>query len=647
MKKISFVNPNFQQGPQSLNAYYLPYTAGVLWAYAATSEIVSNNFKLEEFIWRREKIDDVVNRLKDQDVVGFCCYIWNNNYNNTLASRLKQANPDICILYGGPQPPIEKDNFFDILPFVDIWVKTEGEITFKRILEAIATTEDFKKIPGMLYNDNGKLIDTGPSERIQNLDDIPSPYLTGLFDDLIKNHPEVSWNGTLETNRGCPYACTFCDWGSLTYTKIKKFNIDRVFGELEWMGKNQIDFISITDANFGIFPERDMAIATKLVEVQHEYQNPRNYTISWAKNQKSEVIDIVKKLMRDGGSTYGLNLSVQTLDEKTLEIIKRKNLAMNKVKEVFDECELNNIPLYTELILGLPGETLESWKNNFYKLYESGNHTGITVYQAQLLENAEMNLTQRNLYNIEGIMVYDYLPGILDNEEIQEGIEIVSSTLDLPHEKMLETQIFSWFQTTFHINGLTNYVSRFLRKYIDEDYSEFYHKLFQYIQQDQFLLSEIERITTYSRNWLTTGLINHPDICGIEIYGWNLIHSTLIKLHADGKIGHVIDVVNRFVRDHYSDCFVDNELLLEELLDFQNTYLVDQAALNNYPKNNTYQHDILGYLQTGTDLVKETAVTFEFPEDKNISLQTFCEKIFYDRRKNFGKARVTVNDSCL
>ncbi len=150
----------------------------------------------------------------------------------------------------------------------------------------------------------------------------------------------------------------------MTYNKVKKFNLERVYDELEWIGKNQCDFVSLTDANFGIFPERDSMIADKLIAVQKEYNNPKAYTIAWAKNQKREVVEIVRKLIYEGGSKMGLNLSVQSMDDNVLEIIKRTNLEMNKITEVFEMCEEYNIPLYTELILGLPGETLETWKDN-------------------------------------------------------------------------------------------------------------------------------------------------------------------------------------------------------------------------------------------------------------------------------------------
>ena len=219
MYKVSFVNPNFQQGPKEFNAYYLPYSVAVLWSYAIQFESINNNFTLGDIIWKRELIEDAVNRLKDSDIVGFSTYVWNHNYNKVLARELKKANPNILLIGGGPEYPIEKSNIFEVHP-IDVCVKLEGEIAFKSILEEyLNSSPNYKQISGILINENGVAYDTGKSLRIDNLDDIPSPYLTGMFDELMKRYPDVRWNVTIETNRGCPYACTFCDWGSLTYNK--------------------------------------------------------------------------------------------------------------------------------------------------------------------------------------------------------------------------------------------------------------------------------------------------------------------------------------------------------------------------------------------------------------------------------------------
>ena len=635
---VSFVNPNFQQGPKEFNAYYLPYSAGVLWSYVIQHPTINSNYEIGEFIWRRDLIEDAVETLKHSDVVGFSTYIWNRSYAQVLGRELKKANPNILIIGGGPEYPIEKDGFFEKYPYMDICVKQEGEIAFKRILEEhLKETPDYTSIPGLLINDNGKTVLTGSSPRIDDLDVIPSPYLSGIFDKLMSKHPEVRWNATLETNRGCPYACTFCDWGSLTYNKVKVFNLERVFDELEWIAQKGIDFVSFTDANFGIFAERDSLIADKLIEVQKKWGNPRAYTIAWAKNQKQEVVDIVRKLIYEGGSKMGLNLSVQSMDDNVLDIIKRKNLEINKIEEVFKLCEEYNIPLYTELILGLPGETMRSWKENFYKLYKSGNHTGITVYQAQLLENAEMNLTQRKMYKLEGKIVYDYLVGTYNEHELKEGIEVIVSTRDLSREQMIDAQVFSWFMNTFHINGITNYISRVLYKKHNIEYSDFYDKLWKYVAEDEWLVSEIKRIEEHYEKWTTDGLINHDPIEGMEIHGWNLIHSTVINLHSASKHNHIFNVVEKFLRSEYDI----EESLLQDLMTFQRTFLIDYNDTQNYTKTIAFKHDIPGYVQNTHDLNTECTYEFEFPEDHNMSLQRFCEQIFFARRRNFGKSWIT------
>jgi radical SAM superfamily enzyme YgiQ (UPF0313 family) len=635
---ISFVNPNFQQGPKEFNAYYLPYSPAIIWSYVNQFPEINENFSLGEFIWRRDTIEEAVEILRHSDIVGFSTYIWNRSYNAVLARELKKANPNIFIFAGGPEPPITDPNFFERFPYIDICVKLEGEITVRKILtEFLKENPNYNHIPGILINDNGKTVDTGDSPRIEELDSIPSPYLTGVFDKLMAKHPEVRWNATLETNRGCPYACTFCDWGSLTYNKVKKFGLERVYEELEWIAKKGIDFISFTDANFGIFAERDSLIADKLIEVQKKYGNPRAYTIAWAKNQKQEVVDIVRKLIYEGGSKMGLNLSVQSMDDNVLDIIKRKNLEINKIEEVFKLCEEYNIPLYTELILGLPGETMNSWKENFYKLYKSGNHTGITVYQAQLLENAEMNLAQKKLYKLEGRVVYDYLVGTYNEHELKEGIEVIVSTRDLPRDKMIEAQVFSWFMNTFHINGITNYISRVLYKQQSIEYKDFYDKLWNYIINDSWLNSEVIRIQDHYAKWTQDGRIDHTPIQGMEIHGWNLIHSTVINLHSEDKHNHIFEVIEKFLRNE----FTIEESLLEDLMKFQRTFLIDYKDCKNYPKLISFNHDISGYVQNVTDLNTPCTYEFDFPEDKNQSLQRFCEQIFFARRRNFGKSWIT------
>jgi len=635
IKKISLVQPNFQQGPKEFNAHYLPYSAGVLWSYVTTSEKVKNNYELDKLVWLRDNLDETLESIIDNDVVAFSTYIWNKNYNYALARKLKEANPKCIIIFGGPELPITKKNIFEKFPFIDYVVKGEGEITFRRLLEGLVDGSDLMNIPGLLMN-RETLIDTGESIRIMDLGMIPSPYLTGVFDKLIAETKDVEWNATLETNRGCPYQCTFCDWGSLTYNKVKKFELDRVFAELEWIGKNKCGFVSITDANFGMFVERDNAIADKLLEVQAKYGYPYTFSVAWAKNQKAEVFDIVFKLIKSPKFNQGLTVSVQSMDLDVLENIKRRNLDQHKISDIFALCDKNNVPVYTEVILGLPGESKESWRRGFWKLFDAGNHTGITILQAQMLENAEMNLSQKEEFKIQSIPVYDYMSGSYNYDELQEHVDVVIATKDLPFEDMLDSHIFSWYINTFHINGLTTYISRFLNKKHGVSYELFYDKLYDYLQNDPWFVKERDEVRQYYKNWMTNGKIDHPNISNIEVHGWNIVHRATLNLHAHRKYEYVFEVIRKFVKDSFE--FDPN--LLEQIVKFQKHFVINYDSIPHYPMALDFDYDFLGYLQENTELEIPTKYKFDFLEAKDITIERFLENIYFSRRRNFGKAWV-------
>lgn len=638
--KIAWVQPNFQQGPKEFNAYYLPYSAGVIWAYSLADTAIADRFEVTEWVWRREAVEETAQRLAANDIVAFSTYVWNHRWNYAVAQRIKEINPNVLIIFGGPEPAITDPELFRKEPFMDLVICYEGEITFKRVLEHYAT-KDWENIPGLLINRNGEAVKTPDAERIESLDQVPSPYLMGIFDDLIAKHPEITWQGTLETNRGCPFQCTFCDWGSLTYNKVKQFELTRVFHELEWMAKHNFDWISITDANFGMFAERDSMIADKIIECQEKYGSPRTFSVAWAKNQKREVIDIVKKLLDARGFNQGLTLSVQSLDLDVLENIRRKNMEMNKLNEVFELCDQRNIPAYTELILGLPGETLDTWKKNFYQLYDLNQHTGITVFQAQLLENAEMNLLQKKLYKITSQAVTDYFAGSYSVEHIEESIDVITGTKDLPTPRMLDAQIFAWFQTTMHINGFATLVARFINKYLGISYADYYQELFEYFMTVPWMKKEEQEARQYFSNWMTTGKINHPRI-GVEIHGWNIIHRTSMNMHAENRVDELYDCLEKFLERY--DLPAD---LVASLMRFQRAYFIKYDDRHAYPQNLRLNYNIWDYLSFNRPLVKEdTEYRLDFPEDKTMSLNRFLELFYFARRRNFGKATVDlVNDA--
>ena len=238
MINVSLINPNFQTGPVHLNSFYLPYTAGTLWAYSMADERLAKNFKINNWIFKRDPIDQAVKDCKGSDIALLSIYIWNQKYTYALAEKLKEAYPNIKIIIGGPQLEWRDDSYFEKYPFIDSIVIGEGAAALKHLLEC--------------YLDGKELPKRNQFERIKDLD-LPSPYLSGLFDPLLKEYPDIDWVPTLESDRGCPYACTFCDWGSATASKMYKFYTERIVAEIDWFVKNKLTYMNLTNSNFGVF----------------------------------------------------------------------------------------------------------------------------------------------------------------------------------------------------------------------------------------------------------------------------------------------------------------------------------------------------------------------------------------------------------
>ena len=131
--------------------------------------------------------------------------------------------------------------------------------------------DNLPAVDGIIYNDNGRTVTNKPSARINDLTILPSPYLDGTFDDLVEKHPEVEWNCTIETTEGVHISVLSVIGGSLTYSKVKKFELERIFNEFEWVFTHNCYSVELADANFGIFVDRDNLIVDEFIRLIHKY----------------------------------------------------------------------------------------------------------------------------------------------------------------------------------------------------------------------------------------------------------------------------------------------------------------------------------------------------------------------------------------
>ena len=617
MKNIILVQPNFKIGSGSFTGYWLPYSVGCIWAYAQQYAWVNENFSVVDIVFRRNKVKEYVQNLQDIDCAFFSCYMWNWEYNKKLAKEIKKKFPNCKIIFGGPQIPNDPyaSNFFAKEDYVDCVCLVEGEYSFINILEQILHNQKLHKV----YN----------GKRVSDLD-IPSPYLTGVFDQILADNPNVVFNTTVETNRGCPFACTFCDWGSLTYAKIKKFPLEKVFAELEWMAKNSIDYLTIADANFGVFYERDMEITDYLIKLQKKYGFPKVVDATWYKNSSDKILNIVKKFAASGFNR-GLTLSVQSMDERVLDEIKRKNMEISDLKSIFDRCNKEDIKSYTELILGLPYETYDTWCNGLCSIIEAGQHGTIESWFANMLENAELNNTQqRTKHQIQTIVANDYVTGHEEEDDIKESAELVVSTKYMNRQQFIDSWGYSWVINNFHCFGWAQVYTRYLH-HKGHSYRDMYDRVLDYIKADGGIVNKLYTAsiddTAY---YLKNGNYSNPN------GGATLLWQAQKIFHINRQ--QILDFVDSvFCKEFYN---LEDDFY-KELQKYQHAFTTDPDK--NYPYTIDCDYNFAEFLK-GQDLTqKSNTYTIDIQESK-LDKNEYIERLYFRRRQGWGKSVIGVNN---
>lgn len=620
MLNIGLVQPNFQSGPKHLNAFYLPYSVGILWSYAKQNSIIKDNVSNVEWVFRRDPLDIAVNQLKNCDVVFFSIYVWNKSYCYELAKKLKNANPNVLTVFGGPELPHKNKNLFVDRPYIDTIVIGEGEQSVNDILLNVIAGQPVPKII--------------QSTRIRDLD-FPSPYLDGSFDDLMAQHPEIEWMPTLETDRGCPYKCTFCDWGSLTSSKVVKIGLERVFAELEWFAEKRLPFLTMTNANFGIFRERDMFIAEKIVELSLATGYPNGVSVSYAKNSNSDVFEIVKKF-KEANIQTGFILSLQTTTQQVLENIKRTNMDVNDIAEIAEYGRQLQLPIFTEIIMGLPGETVESWKITVEKVLDANLHNGIDSFFLQLLENAPM-MQDLEQYNIKTFPAYDLFyetADVADDNKILEGISVIESTSTLSNKELFQMFLYTWHVLGFHVYGISDIISIYLKKSHNITYTDFYSKLFEYNKTDKLLLEWQEKIEAAFYNWKSSGFFL-VETDNVRVLSWQIPHSLALFMHSSNTVQAYVDHVSKFVRETYPKISVD---ILHDYANITKHRVKQWESYCTVPVEISTQTNLFEYTQGNADTIEYTQHRYAVTDRYNqfpTTLEQHLDNIVYGRRRQW------------
>ena len=455
-----------------------------------------NRFKKYVDISLFKHIDELEKAVIESppDILGLSNYCWNERIGYDIFKIAKDSNPNILTVSGGPNFPRDitsQQSFMSNHPEIMFYVPIEGEIGFSNIVERMLSVYSKGKnieyiferpIEGCISRKkDGTLQYSSPIDRIRNLDEIPSPYTTGLLDRFF----DSELNPMIQTNRGCPFSCTFCVDGADDVQQVNQFSIQRTEDELNYIGtripKNK-NLLYISDLNFGMYP-KDIQICDIISQIQQNYGYPQRIIVSTGKNKKERIIDSIKRLH---GALRFL-IAVQSTDNTVLTNIKRDNISIDHMIALAPAIKNENLRTSSEVIVALPGDTYETNVNTIKHLLRA-QIDDIQIYTLILFKGAELDtLQERKKWGFETkfrVLPKDFTK-LCSGKKVLEIEEVVIATNTLSFDEYVKIRVLAFLLSVTNIGII-------------------YDAILKYIQQKK--ISVFELIERMSKNYDTENI---------------------------------------------------------------------------------------------------------------------------------------------
>jgi radical SAM superfamily enzyme YgiQ (UPF0313 family) len=516
------------------------------------------------------ELEDAI-RTNPPDILALSHYTWNHRIDVELSRILRQTNLNSLIVWGGPDFPADipsQEKFLKKYPEFDIYVPIEGEMGFANIVEEALNSKDSlrknvltKPIDGCISRtSNGQLQYSNPVMRLKNLDDIPSPYLSGLLDKFFQV-PELS--PMFQTNRGCPFACSYCVDGSDNVRKVNQFSTERLSEELEYIAKNvskETTSMYISDLNFGMIP-RDLEICEKIAAIQKKYDYPLTIQATTGKNNKERIIKAIKQL----SSSIRLFMSVQSLNQDVLQNIKRSNISTDQMLALAPVIKEQGLRTYAEVILGLPGESYQSHVDTIHDLV-SAKMEGIIVYSCLMLHGSELNTpSQRQKWELKTKyrLLHKAFTKLSDGKVVTEVEEVVVGSNTMSFNEYVELRKLAFITWTVGVGYFYDSIIRFLQQK-NVDVFNLYHnalkksdlpdeivKIFQSFEnhtKDELWDSSEELRNHYERDENYDKLLNLEDGINVVLTHHALIISKYMKQWNEFIISTAYELISQNIK---------------------------------------------------------------------------------------------------
>jgi len=574
--------------------FVVPLNVANIGAYI--NKVFEDNVSVSLYKYPAELISDIDSERPT--LLGLSLYAWNADLNRKIGQYIKKYYPDVLIVMGGPsmrQSLKDIEDFLRCNKWLDAFVIYEGERPFAEILNYV-----LEKGPKLndLRNDNIKNVAylagdnfyCNLSSDFGDLNELPSPYLTGILDRFL----EDGLVPLFETNRGCPFSCTFCTWGLASLNKVRRYPIERVFAELDYVsGKfpNHWEWI-IADANFGMF-ERDIEIAKKLSEIRKRTPELKEICTWDTKNKQDRTKKISEILERYTASKhYSCNnmatLAVQNLSKTVISNIGREDIHSEDLFEIVNDYHSRGIAVATDVMYVLPGESFEDAMDTMSKCFDIG-FDYLAYRRTLMLPGCEMETAEsREKFGLKTKFVIhrgSYGEYSTKNEALRvvEFDETIVGSSRFSEQEALDFHVLTWLAyyawNHARVRPLLKYLmdkyninaADFLLKILNCDkqafpfFGEFINNLYNDLTKTMFNSSE-EMNEYYGKdeNWSSLSSFIKVELrCNALLYSERVLFEDLCKVieHSVGGLTHdrtLMDILN-----YTKEGFIDLHKIVE------------------------------------------------------------------------------------
>jgi anaerobic magnesium-protoporphyrin IX monomethyl ester cyclase len=307
-----------------------------------------------ETVIREQTINELADKVlielagEQADIIAFSCYIWNIEQTLRLAAELKLIQPQLYIIFGGPEVSFGSHELMAANPQIDLVVRGEGEVTFRRLMQLLTTTagealadESLQEIGSITFRSGDEIVSAPENAPATDLDRLPSPFAAGLVDS---SKPLVY----LETSRGCPFSCSFCL--SSIGKGVRSFSMARIESDLALLMQQGAGTIKLVDRTFNYDSARANQIWAFIL--QHNRSSRFHFEIA-ADLLTDDTIALLKTVPPD---TFRFEIGVQSTAAETLAKVARKS-DLHKLRANVRRLQQETaITLHLDLVAGLPGE---------------------------------------------------------------------------------------------------------------------------------------------------------------------------------------------------------------------------------------------------------------------------------------------------